>query len=67
MKTLDKARHLISKMMNEENDHHAKLLQDLNRTINTQKYGVDILYELNLVHDTKIKLLEEIFDRLKDI
>jgi hypothetical protein len=38
----------------------------MNDAIDT-KYDKELLNKLNLVHDTKIKLLEEIFDRLKDV
>jgi hypothetical protein len=64
--SIDKVKHLISQMMNEKNDRHADLLQDINDAIDT-KYDKELLNKLNLVHDTKIKLLEEIFDRLKDV
>jgi hypothetical protein len=61
---IDKAKHIISKMMNDENDDHADLLADLiSRVGNNSK----LLDNLHLVHNTKIKLLEDILDRLKEI
>lgn len=65
--SIDKVKHLISQMMNEENDRHADLLQDIKDVVDANKYDKELLDKLNLVHDTKIKLLEEIFDRLKDV
>jgi hypothetical protein len=65
--SVDKIKHLISQMMNEENDRHADLLDDIKNVVDTSKYCKEMLDELRLVHDTKIKLLEEIFDKLKDI
>jgi len=64
--SVDKVKHLISQMMNDENDRHADLLRDIKNVIDL-KYDIELLNKLNLVHDTKIKLLEEIFDKLKDI
>jgi hypothetical protein len=64
--SIDKIKHLISQMMNDENDRHADLLRDIKSVIDP-KYNIGLLNKLNLVHDTKIKLLEEIFDKLKDI
>ena len=65
--SIDKVKHLISQMMNEENDRHADLLQDIEDVVDANKYDKELLDKLNLVHDTKIKLLEEIFDKLKDV
>jgi len=64
--SLDKVKHIISQMMNDENDRHADLLRDIKNIIDP-KYDTKLLDKVNLVHDTKIKLLEEIFEKLKDI
>ena len=65
--SIDKVKHLISQMMNEENDRHAALLNDIKDIIDANKYDKELLNKVNLVHDTKIKLLEEIREELKDI
>lgn len=60
---IDRAKHMVSEMMNKENDEHARLLSDIKSRINND----NILDSLTLVHDTRIKLLEEIFQKLKEI
>lgn len=65
--SIDKIKHLISQMMNDENDCHADLINSIKNVLDTHKYGIEMLNDLNLIHDTKIKLLERIFERLKDI
>lgn len=54
-------------MMNDENDRHADLLNDIKDIMDVDKYDKRLFNKLNLVHDTKIKLLEEIFEKLKGI
>lgn len=65
---LDQVRHIVSSMMNEENDAHAKMISDLHNRIDPSKYDIsDTLEKLNLIHESKIKVLEELYDRLKDL
>ena len=65
---LDKVKHLISQMMNDENDEHAQLISEIKKRINiTRAHQYDLLHHLSLIHEVKIKLLEEIFEKLKDI
>lgn len=63
---LDKIKHLISRKINEENDRHADLLYYIKETIDL-KYDENLFNKVNLVHDTRIKLLEEILEELKNI
>ena len=60
---LDKIKHFISELMNKENDEHAQLLSDIKKRVTK----IELLETLTLVHDTRIQLLEEIFQKLKEI
>ena len=66
--SLDQVRHIVSSMMNEENDAHAEIISDLNRRIDSSKYDIsDTLEKLTLIHESKIKVLEELYNKLKDL
>lgn len=60
---LDKVKHLISEMMNKEHDEHAQLLSDIRKRTSKS----ELLDTLTIVYDTRIQLLEYIFNRLKAI
>ncbi len=58
---------IITSMMLEENDEHAALLEKMNKRYSLDKYNHTLLNNLNLIHDIKIKLLEEVYNRIKEI
>ena len=66
--SIDSVKHIISTMILQENDKHAQILIDLTNRINTSKYNInDALDKLNIIHETKVDVLEEIYSKLKEI
>ena len=63
----DKSLLIITNMMLKENDEHAALLEKMNKRYNLDKYNKTLLNNLNLIHDIKIQLLEEIYNKIKAI
>ena len=63
----DKSLLIITSMMLKENDEHADLLEKMNERYSLDKYNQTLLNNLNLIHDIKIKLLEEVYSRIKEI
>jgi len=63
----DKSLLIITNMMLKENDEHAALLEKMNKRYSLDKYNPTLLNNLNLIHDIKIQLLEEVYNKIKAI
>lgn len=62
---LDRVKHLVSQMLNEEHDAHAELVNKI--TARGPAELDKILENLRVVHETREKLLEHILERLKEM
>lgn len=62
---LNKIKHMISQMLNEEHDTHADLV---NKIAEREPAELDkILEHLSVIHRTREKLLEHILEKLKEM
>ena len=64
---VDEAKYFVSRLINEEQNAHAKLLADLKAAIGKTREFEDAAKVLSQIYEAKIELLEKIYKELQGV
>ena len=65
-KQLEELRAFLIEMLNYEQDTHAKLFEEVSQRLGYSMH-LPLKAELVLVHSTRVKLLEQILEKIKEL
>jgi hypothetical protein len=58
---------IVSKMLNDEQSEHSKMLEMLKKRLGSGKTFVDMKDILDIVHESKISVLETIYKEIQEL